>query len=333
MRKSVKCPLCGAYCDASQKFCERCGALLSVCANCGAPLADTMQFCPVCGAPKKLQKVRKPVKKRNIAIAAVCGALVLLAVLVGGSIILLEDDLDAGRSASDEQQTGTAQTAHFATPEDTIEYLTEQLRSENMEGALETFAIDEMMAGYSCEAYTERLAALVPTSTKPPVEYAVYRELVRTAFRYEAAMEIANLIYSLCDLPESFLDHEMVALGDLYTAQEVVEMFNPQKLPDLQLVGISYIRPETQDSELGQENCQKLCATYGADDRQEYLAVFQTEEEYYIGGVTLWQYGDEWKIEQLYSVLGGQGPNAGLTSVTQAQAEEALQIGDFDFGS
>lgn len=236
---------------------------------------------------------RKPLPWVLVAVLAVV-ALVLGVLLVVGS-----------GGSGDSEQRG------FATPEEAIEFSTEQLAAGDAAAALTAWAGDRQAENLDLVGTLERLRAVSPgDTTSVPSDDELFVGLAQTIRAGTAADQYRRLVFSLL-LPDVSPDTTTpLGTGDV-SAQDVAD-----GLDSARLAGLS---PQRIDRVVGpakyDENLAQAASLVGADERREYVVLYEWDGGTYLGGVGVLRYGDDWQIETLSATLAGT-PNGSLEPTT-----------------
>ncbi|HEY1134418.1 MAG TPA: hypothetical protein VGE77_07555 [Nocardioides sp.] len=254
-----------------------------------------------------------PPARRASVLPWVLVALLLVVFLVLGALLLLRDG-------------GGGERRGFATPEEAIEFATERLADGDADGAVGAWASEEQAAGLDLAGYLERL------QTYPAWEPALvpgdddfFREIAETARAGGAADQYRRLVVSLL-LPEVDLTQGSTLGDDGPSAQEIAEALDSSRLESLRAQRIERV----EGPERLEEQYAESARLVGAEERREYLVLYEWDGDTYLGAVGLLRYGDEWRIDTLSSPIANVGV-AALEPATDADLDEALEeIADRD---
>jgi len=205
----------------------------------------------------------------------------------------------------------------FATPEEGIAYLVEKLRTGDLAGAIEAFAIDERVEGYSFVGMGTYLGAVVLYQNSPPVRYDAYRELGRIQFTAEAAMQLRALTYSLL-LPAEMPFAQLVVVpktGSEDFMSDLETSLDPARLANLKLVRAGDPSPDMTGSDTYRKNVARRLGVMGGDDMVERIAEYDLDGKAFGGGFTFVRYGERWKIFNLSSPIGGTPATGAATPI------------------
>ena len=220
---------------------------------------------------------------------------VLVAVLTVVAVIL--GALLATRAGG----TGAA-SQRFATPEEAIEFSTEQVADGDAAAALTAWAGDTQAENLDLVGTLERLRAFLPSDTTSlPSDDAFFVELAKTTRTGTAADQYRRLTLSLLLPEEVDLDTTTILEPGDVSAQDIADALDSSRLASL--------RAERIDRADGPENAAdhfaEMAALVGADEAREYVVLYEWEGETYLGGVSVLRYGDEWSIAGLTATLAG----------------------------
>lgn len=242
-----------------------------------------------------------PQRRSPITIAVAAG----LAIAVGGGAAVAASAPSDPPSSTAEQAAGET---GFATGTDAVEAYLAALAAGDLDGAIDTFAVDHYVENFDLAAMLERTQAYGPYQTVllppgDPLNDAVNRE----SRRAEVAGMIANQYFALANpdferivtqpLPDDGAVGEFVAsMTSAMTAEALAGLATHE------FVGLADVDAEAAEraaSEQAVANYDAWLAIIGADEAEE-LAVRTTLDS---GSVTLLfstvRYGDQWWIETL----------------------------------
>jgi len=139
-----------------------------------------------------------------------------------------------------------------------------------------------------------------------PQEYDLYKEMTKISLEAQFVLELRNLSYSLLlDEPyrEMITSYGMplrIEEGDIDAFKEQVD---PARLSDLKIekiVSADKIMELTESSHKYTGNRLKI---YSADDYEEFVVVLSLNDKEYVAGASLLQFGDDWRILTLSSLI------------------------------
>lgn len=236
-----------------------------------------------------------------VAVLAVV-ALVLGVLLVAGS-----------GGSGDSEQRG------FATPEEAITFSTEHLADGDAAGALTAWAGDAQAENLDLVGTLERLQALSPAdTTSVPSDDVFFADLARTIRAGTAADQYRRLAFSLL-LPDLSVDSTTpLGTGDV-SAQDVADGLDSARLAGLSPQRVDrVVGPEKYDKNLAQ-----AASLVGADERREYVVLYEWDGTTYLGGVGVLRYGDDWQIDSLVASLAGTADGS-LEPTTAADYDDLV---------
>ena len=249
--------------------------------------------------------------RRGSALPWVLVAVLAVVALVLGVLLAV-----GGGSDSSEQQG-------FATPEEAIEFSTEKIAEGDAAAALTAWAGDAQAENLDLVGSLERVRVLSPADASSlPSDDELFVELGQTVRAGTAADQYRRMAFSLL-LPEVSTDSTtMLGDGDGdgdVTAQDVADGLDSERLAGLQAQRIDLVEGPAQYEEMLQE----LAALVGADERREYVVLYEWDGETYLGGVSVLRYGDDWQIETLASAMAGTA-NGALEPTTADEYDDLL---------
>lgn len=214
---------------------------------------------------------------------------------------------------------GAAAQSGYATPEETIEVFTERVADRDVDGALSTWAGEKQAASLDLVGTLERLRAFAPyDSTILPSDDPAFAELAGTIRAGVAADQLRRMTLSVL-LPDIDLTVTTTLDDGDVTAQGIADALDYARLASLRIERLDAVEgPEQYD-----ENLTRLAELVGADERREYVVLYECEGETYLGGVGVLRYGDEWSIDTLSALLAGT-PVALLEPTTVEEYEDLL---------
>lgn len=352
------CWKCNSQIPDEAIFCDNCGAeqhRIIKCRNCGAELLNNPLFCKRCGTPTTIDSSagstrilsesyipgnpvseNKPAAKaaaknssKSTLISAGIAVALALALLstnmlwLSGAFSKSTDKETDSTSITDQSETGsedqiTDTNMSFSTPEDTIDYFAKCMSSEDSEGALQAFAISEQASGYDAEKYMDRLQCYFPMMLSPGGN-STYNPLNEGILYGRASAQIQKFIYSFI-LPTAFTDGYTLTIPNMPmgVSETVTEMLDTSKIRNVTLVRADEVSPDIQQSEQNQKNFTITAKCFGADGVEDYVALYELDGEYYVGGFFLLEYNGSWKIQSLNSLLAGTSSAGNVIRTTKA---------------
>lgn len=272
------------------------------CSNCGHEMADGSLFCTNCGADTGSTINRKGNKKKIYI------PLTALVLFLGMLVIFI---LNKGAEEAGQK--------YFNTPEAAAEYFIRCINKHDFEGAVQAFAIDEIVKNYDFFAYMEYAKMFNAVNIISP-EYEEYEYLNTLFLQNNAANKIKALIFNLNYDNESTQPY--INIEDRKDASKIYKAFDPKGM-ELKLEMLDYASPEYQDSDDYREYKKRDCKIYGFTDIKEYYVLYEYEDEFYLGGFTFVKYKKGWQIDTLYTKLGGTD---GIKLVTPIEKDEYIDM-------
>lgn len=212
----------------------------------------------------------------------------------------------------------------FETPEDVIEQFVLAVQNNDFDSALELFAVSNMVEGYDFEANIERIGAFLPINSMAPQDYEAYTVINNTYQLDSASSQIKMFVYSLL-LPEIDPTKPLFfqEIEDLNI--DFLDALDPSQLDSLELVRSDYSSPEIQKSDRHQENIEKLADVFGFTDQEEYVALYEFEGDYYLGGFVLVEYETGWQISGLGAPLAGVSFYGSTNPISESEYLEIIE--------
>ncbi len=278
---------------------------MPLCPKCGTEYTEGVTKCAGCGnaLPEAVEKsndepMQKPIK-RNAA-ALLFGALsVILAVA-----LVLSLTVNSGASVE------AVASESFSTPEDAIKYFVERLAAGDYEGALSACSINEIAKGYNYKAGVEQRQFIEPIRGESylPSEYELYVTSNANRLEERILKQMACFTVSF-NLPEEFnflvLGIDSRKLKNGQTPDDLIKLLDPAKISGLVLVDIGKLKGH--DSELFGEMRKKWAEIFGADDIQSREVLYQYNGKFYVGGISVIEYGGRWLIQNMSDSPEGIG--------------------------
>lgn len=238
---------------------------------------------------------------------------VLVAVLAVVAVVLGVLLAVGSGGAGDSEQRG------FATPEEAVETSTERIAEGDAAGALTAWATDAQAENLDLVGTLERLRAFTPADTSSlPSDDELFVELAKTTRAGAAAEQYRRMTISLL-LPDVDLDSTTpLEKGDV-SAQDIVDELDSARLAGLTAQRIDQVKgPGKLD-----ENLAEAAKLVGADERREYVVLYELDGETYLGGVGVLRYGDDWQIDRLQSDFAGTAYGA-LEAITSEEYDDLV---------
>jgi hypothetical protein len=129
--------------------------------------------------------------------------------------------------------------------------------------------------------------------------------------------------YSLLSTQD--IDYSQMTMMDVDTAVSFMKEVDPSRLANLEVQEIHLSNARIMNEARYQEIALKIASVYGADDSTERLALFTFEQNDYMLGFTLLQYGETWKISSLSSPIANTSELGGAGKTTKEEFESMTQ--------
>lgn len=238
---------------------------------------------------------------------------ILVAVLAVVALVLGVMLVVGGGGSGDSEQQG------FATPEEAIEFSTEKIADGDAAAALTAWAGDAQAENLDLVGTLERFRALTPADTSSvPSDDEFFVDLAKTTRAGTAADQYRRMAFSLL-LPEVRYDTTTRLDGGDLTAQDVADGLDSERLSSLKAQQVDLVvGPEQYDETLAQ-----AAALVGADERREYVVLYEWDGDTYLGGVGVLRYGDDWQIDTLAASLANT-PNGALEPTTADEYDDVV---------
>jgi hypothetical protein len=109
------------------------------------------------------------------------------------------------------------------------------------------------------------------------------------------------------------------------TAVTFMNEVDPTRLSGLEVKEMGLPNPEVMSSDRYKENALKIAAVYGADDSTERVVLLSFEENEYMLGFTLLNYGENWKISSVSSAIAATKVWGEAVKTTKAECDSMTQ--------
>lgn len=306
------CSNCKNEIEEGNLFCNYCGHKFQkenlFCPSCGSELKQGTAFCPACGI-KVVTSSKENKDRKKLPLSTIIVSLLAIILALGMAFVLIYK----GVASSDQK--------YFKTPETAAEYFVKCINKNDFEGALQAFALDEKAKNYDSVAFMERMNAFMPLTGLAP-EYKEYAPLNRAFLNNQASQSVKGFAYSFIYKEDFTIP--LILSDSNYEASDIYKLLDPVKLKGLKLDRLDYVYPELQDSERNQENIKAMGETFGFTDKKEYFALYEFEDEFFVGGFSLVKYKKGWQIDALNSPLGGTAVYA-VTPTNEDEYESMLE--------
>lgn len=221
----------------------------------------------------------------------------------------------------------TRRELNFAGPEDVFSALIERVAAADFGGAMELFCYREQAERFDVLALSSLLGDLIPPERLRISRYGAYAPLNETFAKAEAADSLSNLVRSLL-LPAEF--HPPTGMPYLWgddenkhSASEIIALLDPRMLAKLKLIDMRKLPANDEERPIW---TGKMKEVWGYDERRDYKVLYQLDESYFVGGLTLFRYGERWLVSRLDTpFLWLQSlPQRNALPVTREQYETAI---------
>lgn len=208
----------------------------------------------------------------------------------------------------------------FASPEEAIEFSTESLADGDAEAALSAWSAGEQARGSDFVGSLEYLEAYAPYDPNIlPGDDDFFAGLGGVAREGGAADQIRRLTYSLL-VPDLSQDQVTpLSDDDAPSAQELRDDLDSGRLAGLTAQRIERL----EGPERLTETYDRAAELVGADERREYLVLYEWEGETYLGAVGALRYDDEWSIDALSAPIANVSVGT-LEPASEAEFDDAL---------
>ncbi len=228
-------------------------------------------------------------RRRDAALPWILVAVLTVVALVLGGLLVLQavgGDDDEGRG--------------FASPEEAIEFSTDSLADGDAAAAISAWRAEEQARGNDLVATLERLQAFAPYNASIlPGDDELFAGLGAAGRAGGAAEQYRRLTYSLL-VPDLSPDSVTPLTDDgAPSAEEISDDLDSSRLEGLRAERIEQL----EGSERLTESYDEAARLVGADERREYLVLYEWEGETYLGAVGVLRYDDEWSIDALGSPI------------------------------
>lgn len=203
----------------------------------------------------------------------------------------------------------------FASPEEAIEFSTESLADGDAEAALSAWSAGEQARGSDFVGSLEYLEAYAPYNPNIlPGDDDFFAGLGVVAREGGAADQIRRLTYSLL-VPDLSQDQVTpLSDDDAPSAEELRDDLDSGRLAGLTAQRIERL----EGPERLTETYDRAAELVGADERREYLVLYEWEGETYLGAVGVLRYDDEWSIDAFSAPIA----NVSVGIVTPASEDD-----------
>ena len=275
------------------------------CEHCGKPLQKGEKFCPECGLPVDfredwgqdwvLEEERPEESVRNGKNSRKTAAAVLTAAALALILLLQNFSLLPLLFGGGPQDVGSG------SPEEAAEAFAREIASNDLEGALDLFGTEHILANFDFASYLERTGSWYPgqEASYPPSE-TIFGDAKREIRRGQAAQQILLLCYSL-KADEEYKDLREIEGDTERFAEQLEEVCNLDHLDTFRILRMDPYTPLEYWGDRGEQDpYEELAAMSGADDWEEYLILYEYDGQTYQGGMTFLCYEEQWYVQYLY---------------------------------
>lgn len=208
----------------------------------------------------------------------------------------------------------------FASEEEALDYFVQEMRECDFEGALQAFPVVRAPEEFDFEKYVDRFQTWISSdSMNYSSDCELYKKINQSNFVSLRMNYICNFAKFLSS-DTAFLSNASIMTEDT----DVVGLMqaaaaDTQKISKLEVVRLDYCEPELQDREDLQEAWREQAAVYGADGLSQYFVLYCMGDEFYLGGVTFIQYGEEYYLWELDCTLSGGSMQGAVMAVTEEE--------------
>jgi hypothetical protein len=190
----------------------------------------------------------------------------------------------------------------FSTPEAAVEHFVKNIAADDVDAAMQAFAVKELAARAHVAAKARVKSGLPRTGPLRLPKSRIYDRILEINLRAEFAGETRRFVYAL--LLDNGMDDQMTEASDA-NLDRFVRAANPARLRGLKIVRIDQPVPSVTRTAKAIEQAKVHASWDGADDSTERIALFELGGKHYRGGFTLLRYGKTWRVRRLSSVYAG----------------------------
>ena len=342
----MNCWKCNSPISEESSYCSFCGAEQNrnkYCPKCGAEMLKDASFCMRCGTasaadnpktrikepqeksrtavlradtnsvekkqPPKLKSMANPPKTRVLKCipipTLICAG---LAMILAAALLITNMGFLSG-SSSDTSIMSSGKKLTFSTPEKAIQYFVDCIKEGDTKGALQSFAISEKANGFDFEKDIEKTRQYQKITSLSPANNSYYYPLNEGSIYGTAAHQVAVFSYSFL-LPEEDFSDATISLDDLDESVSELEekILDTSKLGNLileQTVNV-YDCLQNINNIKSQDDFVEQAKVFGADDIQEFVALYELDGKYFFSGFQMIDFDGSWKINCLYSTLANE---------------------------
>ncbi len=211
--------------------------------------------------------------------------------------------LTIGCSKADDTDKRKANAPTFKAPNEAITHYFDGIAKNDVDKILEACAIKEVGENFKYEFLAERLNMMNFAVTLSPANYSFYSEINKADLSSRILSQVKLLCFSLLSSEE--VNGTAIFPADSERVNRFVGEINPRRLSDLKIEKISFPLKHLENDANYLEHAMAMAKQNGADESTERLVLFSFGRNYYCIGFCLLRYGQNWKIENQSSSLGG----------------------------
>ncbi|MCQ2498567.1 MAG: zinc ribbon domain-containing protein [Lachnospiraceae bacterium] len=317
----MKCPKCNLDINDNIMFCNHCGAKVSD-RIVKIPKLDVEQkFIPVLYGPPREEFIPdnrrkdwfRPEKKTNK---------LMIPFIIVASLLLMAVCFIVFNIASGSVKVSTEDIG-FSTSEEALEYYVNCLKGGDVEGALQSCAINHIAENYDMEAYIERLKSLPSTVTKIFNNNSMINSISSELVRGQFAKDIFNQYWSLGGI-DPYADGMIIKLSDYSSAGALIDDKYPSGI-DKQIANmkiIKFVKPaeviSNYNDEMYAKYTEPLEKIYGGKNYSSIGALVEVGGKQYLITCDTIKYGSKTYICNFYGyismMLGESTTTSGVVS-------------------
>jgi hypothetical protein len=200
-------------------------------------------------------------------------------------------------------------TQNFRTPETVMGYFANNVKNGNFDNVFLTspFNDDAIITRINPGELINYMGYIFfPPAGNLPIQY---HSIIKTSLLGRYAQELKRFVFSLL-LSEEYPD--LVSLRPLSVNDEILNnyfsLLDISNLQTMEFIRMDIYRPDIQFGERGKYNAERQYLNiYGCDEKVEYTVLYKHGGNYYVGGVILLRYGQNWYIESLNGIYSNIG--------------------------
>ncbi len=317
----MKCPKCNSDINENVMFCTHCGAKVSERIVKIPKLDLEQEFVPILYGPPREEVTHdrrkidwfRPEKKKNK---------LMIPFIIVASLLLMAVCFIVFNIASGSVKVSTEDIG-FSTSEEALEYYVNCLKGGDVEGALQSCAINHIAENYDMEAYIERLKSLPSTVTKIFNDNSMINGISRELVRGQFAKDIFNQYWSLGGI-DPYADGMIIKLSDYSSAGALIDDKYPsgidKQIADMKM--IKFVKPSEVISNYNDEMYAKytepLEKIYGGKNYSSIGALVEVGGKQYLITCDTIEYGSKTYICNFYGyismMLGESTTTSGVVS-------------------